>query len=73
MQQNLSMEGMINVSLLELEQKGLELKGLEKVSENWGIHFDLLGMQNELEELEHRTSEPQFWDDTENSQSITTY
>ncbi len=24
------MEGMIDVSLLELEQKGLELKGLEK-------------------------------------------
>ncbi|MGI6124250.1 MAG: peptide chain release factor 2, partial [Acetivibrionales bacterium] len=33
-------------------------------------HFDLLGMQNELEELEHRASEPQFWDDTENSQRV---
>ncbi|NLL66905.1 MAG: peptide chain release factor 2 [Clostridiaceae bacterium] len=27
-------------------------------------------MQNELEELEHRASEPQFWDDTENSQRV---
>lgn len=48
----------------------MSLGDLKKVSENWGIHFDLPGMKNELEELEHRASEPEFWDDAENSQRI---
>ncbi len=48
----------------------MSLKDLKKVSENWGIHFDLPGIKNELEELEHRASEPEFWNDAENSQRI---
>ncbi len=48
----------------------MSLKDLKKVSKNWGIHFDLPGIKNELEELEHRASEPEFWNDAENSQRI---
>ena len=48
----------------------MSLKDLKKVSENWGIHFDLPRIKNELEELEHRASEPEFWNDAENSQRI---
>jgi peptide chain release factor 2 len=34
------------------------------------MHFDLPGMENELEELEHRASEPEFWNDAGNSQKV---
>lgn len=43
---------------------------MKKVSENWGIHFDLAGMKNELEELEQRAAEPEFWSNSENSQKV---
>lgn len=43
---------------------------MKKKSGNWGIHFDLAGMKNELEELEQRASEPGFWNDSENSQKV---
>ena len=48
----------------------MSLEDLKKVSENWGIHFDLAGMKNELEELELRAAEPEFWNDAENSQKV---
>lgn len=43
---------------------------MKKISENWGIHFNLPGVQKELEELEQRATEPEFWNDTENSQKV---
>lgn len=43
---------------------------MKRTSENWGIHFDLPGMKNELEELEQRAAEPEFWNDAENSQRV---
>lgn len=36
----------------------------------WGIHFDIPGLQNEIEELEQKAAEPGFWDDMENSHKI---
>ena len=43
---------------------------MKRISENWGIHFDLPAIKKELEELELRASEPEFWNDTEHSQRI---
>jgi peptide chain release factor 2 len=48
----------------------LSLKDLKRTSENWGIHFDFPGVKKELEELEQRASEPEFWNDAENSQKV---
>ncbi len=36
----------------------------------WGIHFDVTKMTNEIEELEQKSTEPDFWNDMENSQKI---
>ncbi len=43
---------------------------MKRLSGNWGIHFNLPGVKKELEELEQRASEPEFWNDTENSQRV---
>ncbi len=43
---------------------------MKRLSGNWGIHFNLPGVIKELEELEQRASEPEFWNDTENSQRV---
>jgi len=43
---------------------------LKRISGNWGIHFNLPGVTKELEELEQRASEPEFWNDAENSQKV---
>ncbi|HHU91065.1 MAG TPA: peptide chain release factor 2 [Clostridiaceae bacterium] len=34
------------------------------------MHFDLPGIKKELDELELKASEPEFWNDTENSQKV---
>lgn len=41
-----------------------------KRSTNWGIHFNLPGIEKELEELDQKATEPDFWSDTENSQRV---
>ena len=43
---------------------------MKRISENWGIHFNLPGVRKELEELEQRATEPEFWNDAENSQRV---
>lgn len=53
-----------------MNKKAWSLKASKKISENWGIHFDLPAIKKELEELELRASEPEFWNDTEYSQRI---
>ncbi|NMA67025.1 MAG: peptide chain release factor 2 [Clostridiaceae bacterium] len=34
------------------------------------MHFDFPGLEKELEELEHKSSEPDFWNNPENSQKV---
>ncbi len=36
----------------------------------WGNLFDIASMSNQIEELEQKASEPDFWNDTENSQKV---
>lgn len=36
----------------------------------WGLHFDIPGTGNIIEELEQKASEPEFWNDIENSQKV---
>lgn len=58
------------VSLVLLEQARLELRELgEKVGE-LGASLNLPGLLLQLEELEAKASEPEFWNDMENSQRI---
>ena len=36
----------------------------------WGIHFDLPGKKQRVEELERKIEEPGFWDHAEESQKV---
>jgi len=45
-------------------------KLLREVWKKWGIHFDIPGLTNEIEELEQKAAEPEFWNDIENSQKV---
>lgn len=36
----------------------------------WGLHFDIPRLSDEIEELEQKAAEPNFWDDIENSQKV---
>lgn len=36
----------------------------------WGNLFDIASIGNQIEELEQKASEPDFWNDTENSQKV---
>ena len=36
----------------------------------WGIHFDVASKKEKIEELERKTTEPNFWDNAEQSQLI---
>ncbi|MEN2774454.1 peptide chain release factor 2 [Acetivibrio clariflavus] len=56
--------------MLELEQLKLEIDGFEDVLKEMGASLDIAKISNEIEELEHKTLEPDFWNDVENSQKI---
>jgi peptide chain release factor 2 len=56
------------VSLILLEQAKLELKELEEKIVALGESLNLPGLLLQLEELEAKASEPEFWNDMENSQ-----
>lgn len=36
----------------------------------WGLLFDIARLNNEIEELEQRSADPDFWNDIENSQKV---
>lgn len=36
----------------------------------WGLHFDIPRLKDEIDEYEQKASEPEFWNDMENSQKI---
>ncbi|MDD4493308.1 MAG: peptide chain release factor 2 [Eubacteriales bacterium] len=56
--------------MLELEQYLLEIEELKKSVEEMRWSLDLPRISNEIEELEHKTAEPEFWNNPENSQKI---
>lgn len=58
------------MSLILLEQARLELKELENKIDELGSSLNLSGLELVLEELEAKASEPEFWNDAENSQKI---
>lgn len=58
------------MSLVLLEQARLDLKELEKNIAELGHSLNLPGLELQLEELEAKASEPDFWNDMENSQKI---
>lgn len=47
-----------------------KLKILIKLSSKWGIHFDVAKLKREIEELEQKATDPEFWNDIENSQKV---
>lgn len=53
-----------------MNRQSLSLRRFWRIYANWGIHFDLPGIEKELEELDQKASEPEFWNDTEKSQKI---
>lgn len=46
------------------------LKTFTISSLKWGMLFDVAGMKAEIEELENKAAEPDFWNDLENSQKV---
>ena len=43
------------------------LRDWNRILTIWGIHFDIAGTKSEIAELEAKASEPDFWNDMENS------
>jgi len=56
--------------VLELEQLKLEIDDFKQNLDEMGNLFDIASIGNQIEELEQKASEPDFWNDTENSQKI---
>ncbi|WP_205410185.1 peptide chain release factor 2 [Acetivibrio cellulolyticus] len=56
--------------MLELEQLRLEIDGFENTLKEMGASLDIARMSNDIEELEQKASEPDFWNDIENSQKV---
>ena len=58
------------MSLVLLEQARLDLKALSGEIAELGESLNLPGLLLQLEELEAKASEPEFWNDMENSQKV---
>ncbi|ADU74909.1 peptide chain release factor 2 [Acetivibrio thermocellus] len=56
--------------MLELEQLKLEIDDFKQNLDEMGKSLDIASIGNQIEELEQKASEPDFWNDTENSQKI---
>ncbi|MFZ5989272.1 MAG: peptide chain release factor 2 [Bacillota bacterium] len=56
--------------MLELEQIKLEIEDFKHKLEEMGASLDIAKISNDIEELEQKASEPDFWNDVENSQKI---
>ncbi|MGN0149578.1 MAG: peptide chain release factor 2 [Clostridia bacterium] len=56
--------------MLEYEQYSLELQGLEENINELRDSLDIAGALSEIEKLEAQSSQPDFWDDMENSQKV---
>lgn len=58
------------MSLVDLDEKRLALKALEKNIQELGGALDIPAYHRELEELEQKATEPEFWNDAERSQKL---
>ncbi|WP_201781954.1 peptide chain release factor 2 [Pseudobacteroides cellulosolvens] len=56
--------------MLELEQFKLEIDALTIELGEMGASLDIATMDDEIAELEQKASEPEFWNDLENSQKV---
>ncbi|MDQ2087406.1 peptide chain release factor 2 [Herbivorax sp. ANBcel31] len=56
--------------MLQLEEIKLELQSYEEKLKEMGASLDIASKSNEIEELEQKTTEPDFWDDPQKSQNI---
>ena len=55
---------------MSLNNQSWSFLSFRKILRNWGIHFDFPAIEKELEELDQKAQEPEFWNDAENSQRI---
>ncbi|HOQ07077.1 MAG TPA: peptide chain release factor 2 [Clostridiales bacterium] len=56
--------------MLELEQFKQEIESLGENIEEMGASLDIARLKLEIEELENKAAEPDFWNDIENSQKV---
>ena len=56
--------------MLQFEELIQELHDLKPDLDDLEDALDVKAMRNEIDELDHKASEPGFWDDTQNSQKI---
>ncbi|HOJ79704.1 MAG TPA: peptide chain release factor 2 [Clostridiales bacterium] len=56
--------------MLELEQFKQEIESLGKDIKEMGASLDIARLKLEIEELENKAAEPDFWNDIENSQKV---
>lgn len=45
-------------------------KRWRKILTKWGLHFDIAKVKREIKDLEDQASDPNFWNDMENSQKV---
>ena len=56
--------------MLQFEELIQKLHDLKPDLDDLEDALDVKAMRNEIDELDHKASEPGFWDDTQNSQKI---
>ncbi|HHV99456.1 MAG TPA: peptide chain release factor 2 [Clostridiaceae bacterium] len=56
--------------VIEFEQFRLEIEALKENLDEMGASLDIARLNNEIEELEQRSADPDFWNDIENSQKV---
>jgi len=60
----------VGIKCWNLNKSRSKFKTTNKNSMKWGLHFDIPRTGNMIEELEQKASEPDFWNDIENSQKV---
>ena len=56
--------------MLQIEEIKHELQNYKDKLEEMRVSLDIEGKSNEIEELEQKTTEPDFWNDPQKSQDI---
>ncbi|WP_148552428.1 peptide chain release factor 2 [Clostridium scatologenes] len=57
--------------VIQLEEVLSSLNNLSEIIKELGIHFDVESIKNKIEELQRKMQEPNFWNDTDKAQEIT--
>ncbi|NLI59285.1 MAG: peptide chain release factor 2 [Clostridium sp.] len=60
----------VDIKVLQIEEIKFELQDYKNKLEEMRVSLDIASKNNEIEELEQKTTEPDFWNDPQKSQDI---